>query len=106
MWCKARLLNSGGHFDQPCNLFYGAIPAQVEEGGEGGGGDQRRDDLYPYKVRTEIQSVIDYFSLNFCFLADEVLRKAAGNYLFYGGLSSCSCSQHLLLQFSLQFSSQ
>ena len=27
----------------------------------GPGGDQRRDDLYACKVRTEIQSVIDYF---------------------------------------------
>ena len=42
------------------------------------GGDQRRDDLYACKVRTEIQSVIDYLSSNFCFLAGEVLRKVAG----------------------------
>ena len=42
-----------------------------------GGSDQRREDLYACKVRTEIQSVVDYFSSNFCFLADEVLRKVA-----------------------------
>ena len=41
--------------------------------------DQRRDDLYACKVRTEIQSVIDYFSSNFSFLADEVWRKVAGD---------------------------
>ena len=29
VWCKTRLLNSGGQFDQPCNLFDGAILAQV-----------------------------------------------------------------------------
>ena len=28
VWCKTRLLNSGGQFDQICNLFGGAIPAQ------------------------------------------------------------------------------
>ena len=28
VWCKTRLLNSGGQFDQTCNLFSGAIPAQ------------------------------------------------------------------------------
>ena len=28
VWCKTKLLNSGGQFDQPCNLFTGAIPAQ------------------------------------------------------------------------------
>ena len=28
VWCKTRLLNSGGQFDQTCNLFGGAIPAQ------------------------------------------------------------------------------
>ena len=44
----------------------------------GGGGDQRREDLHACKARAEIQSVIDYFSSNFCFLADEVLRKVAG----------------------------
>ena len=44
--------------------------------------EQRRDDLYACKVRTGIQSVIDYVSSNFCFLADEALRKAAGDYFF------------------------
>ena len=29
VWCKTRLLNSGGQFDQTCNLFGGAILAQV-----------------------------------------------------------------------------
>ena len=28
VWCKTRLLNSGGQFDQTCDLFGGAIPAQ------------------------------------------------------------------------------
>ena len=28
VWCNTRLLNSGGQFDQTCNLFGGAIPAQ------------------------------------------------------------------------------
>ena len=28
VWCNTRLLNSGGQFDQTCNLFSGAIPAQ------------------------------------------------------------------------------
>ena len=28
VWCKTRLLNSGGQFDQTCNLLGGAIPAQ------------------------------------------------------------------------------
>ena len=28
VWCKTRLLNIGGQFDQTCNLFGGAIPAQ------------------------------------------------------------------------------
>ena len=28
VWCSTRLLNSGGQFDQTCNLFGGAIPAQ------------------------------------------------------------------------------
>ena len=28
VWCETRLLNSGGQFDQTCNLFGGAIPAQ------------------------------------------------------------------------------
>ena len=46
---------------------------------EGGGGVTKGETIYACKVRTEIQSVIDYFSSNFCFLADEVLRKAAGN---------------------------
>ena len=43
------------------------------------GGDQRRDDLYACKVLTEIESVIYYFSSNFYFLADEVLREVAGD---------------------------
>ena len=29
VWCKTRLLNSGGQFDQTCNLIGGAIQAQV-----------------------------------------------------------------------------
>ena len=29
VWCKTRLLNSGGQFDQLCNLIGGAILAQV-----------------------------------------------------------------------------
>ena len=28
MWCKTRLFNSGGQFDQPCNLIGGAILAR------------------------------------------------------------------------------
>ena len=49
-------------------------------GASGVEGDyRRRYDLYACEVRTEIQSVIDYFSLNFCFLAAEVSRKAAGD---------------------------
>ena len=28
VWCKTRLLNSGGQFDRTCNLYGGAIPAQ------------------------------------------------------------------------------
>ena len=28
VWCNTRLLNSGGQFDQTCNLFVRAIPAQ------------------------------------------------------------------------------
>ena len=43
------------------------------------GGDRRRDDLYACEVRTKIQSLIDNFSLNFCFLADEVMRIVAGD---------------------------
>ena len=38
--------------------------------------------MYACKVRNEIQCVIDYFSSNFCFLADEVLRKVASDYFF------------------------
>ena len=41
------------------------------------GGDRRRVDLYACEVRTKIQSVVGYFSLNFCFLAEEVLRKVS-----------------------------
>ena len=29
VWCKTRLLNSGGQFDRLCNLIGGAILAQV-----------------------------------------------------------------------------
>ena len=35
-------------------------------------------------------------------LVDKVLRKATGEHFFSGGLSSYSCSYHLLLQFSSQ----
>ena len=41
-------------------------------------GDKMRDDLYAYKVRTEIQGIIDYFLQISGFLAD-VLRKATGD---------------------------
>ena len=62
------------HWNIHVTLYqYGCSSMDVE------GGDQRRDDLYACKVRTEIQSVIDYFSSNFCFLADDVLRKVAGD---------------------------
>ena len=29
VWCKTRLLDSGGQFDQPCKLLDGAILARV-----------------------------------------------------------------------------
>ena len=40
---------------------------------------QRRDDLYARKVRTEIRSASIIFLQISDFLADEVLRKAAGD---------------------------
>ena len=40
---------------------------------------QRRDDLYARKVRTQIRSTSIIFLQISDFLADEVLRKAAGD---------------------------
>ena len=47
----------------------------------GGGGVTQGETIYThvkYALKFK-ESVIDYFSSNFCFLADEVLRKVAGD---------------------------
>ena len=70
-------------------------------------GVTKHETNYPhakYALKFEVSSVI--FLQISSFLADEVLRKAAGNYFFSGVLLSCSFSQHSLLQFLSQFSSQ
>ena len=68
---------------RPRHVFLQPRPRDQDRNNAGasdveGGGDVRRDDLYACGVRTKIQSVIDSFSSNFCFLA-EVLRKVAGD---------------------------
>ena len=68
------------------------------EGGGGGGGVTKCEMTYThtkYAPKFEVSSIT--FLRMSGFLADEVLRKATGD-----GLSSCSRSQHLLLQCSSQ----
>ena len=66
---------------RPRNAFLQPRDQDGNHAGASGveGGDRRRDDLYACEVRTKIQSLIDNFSLNFCFLADEVMRIVAGD---------------------------
>ena len=55
-------------------------------------GDLRRDDLYACKVHPEIRSTSIIFHQTSGVLADDVLRKAAGEYFFSEALSTCSCT--------------